>query len=59
MSAFEDNPHFNQPKLIHRCCDVWAHICLCSDRAQAQVAISPAELEALLKKIQLMIHLLC
>ena len=47
MRAFEDNPHFEQPKPIHQCCDVCAHTCSCSNCAQAQAtAMSSVEFEA-------------
>lgn len=48
MSAFEDNPHFDQPKPAHLCCDVCAHVCSCHDCDQSKKAtiVSPDEIEA-------------
>ena len=45
MSAFEDSPHFDQPKPTHFCCDVCTFTCLCSDCGQPKPT-PPTELEA-------------
>lgn len=45
LSAFEDDPYFDQPKPAHLCCDVCAHVCSCHDCDQSKKAaiVSPDE----------------